>query len=335
MFMDDMLSNTELRKKHDKLLAELVEVDEEDVQTKTDLIRMLIVVSRPLLQNDLIKGLTSNDLATYINAKLIENGITFQRNDKFYNLFGDSEKRKYGTNVNSPNGRIDHEHNFVGDYNEKKCECGDIIFYGKHFTLAPEPIKDKVGTVELTLDPDKQKQDKSKKRPYSNPLINYLHNLAYLNEDVADLLHDQVKKYYKYETVAKALDDYYKDKDMNELENEIKHYQALVIHADKNSDARQKVGEFEKIKAYILQLTTHTVAHVAKLINITPKHMTNNVIRNMEKSEKLLRWFKTVFIICPHCKKQVEWVAYDWFNAQCERKELDMNMAQPILHNNK
>jgi len=355
MFMDGMLSDTELRKKHDKLLAQLVEVDEEDVQTKTDLIRMLIAVSRPLLQNDLIKGLTSNDLATYINAKLIENGITFQRNDKFYNLFGDSEKRKYGTNVNSPNGRIDHEHNFVGDYNEKKCECGDIIFYGKHFTLAPPPTEKVIAPQTVT----QEKQDKSKKRPYSNPVVNYLQSLTYLIEDYADLLHDQVKKYYKYETVAKALDEFYKDKDMKKLliieleqelirinnkvgktgigflEDEVKHCQSLQIHADKNSDARQKVGEFEKIKAYILQLTTHTVAHVAKLINITPKHMTNNVIRNMEKSEKLLRWFKTVFVICPHCKKQVEWVAYDWFNAQCERKELDMNMAQPILHNNK
>ena len=116
---------------------------------------------------------------------------------------------------------------------------------------------------------------------------------------------------------------------------EVKSLEAKLIHADKNSDARQKVGDFEKIKAFILQLTTHTVAHVAKIINITPKHMTNSVIRNIPKYEKILKWFKSVYLICPHCKKQVEWVAYDWFNEQCERKELDMNMTQPILHNNK
>ena len=151
----------------------------------------------------------------------------------------------------------------------------------------------------------------------------------------SDLLQDQVKKYYKYETVAKAIEESYATQDMKKLEDEVKHYQALILHAVNNSDARQKVGEFEKIKAYVLQLTTTTVAHVAKLINITPKHMTNNVIRNLEKSEKLIAWFKTVFLICPHCKKQVSWLAYDWFNQQCERMKLDMDMKQPIVHNNK
>ena len=106
MFMDGMLSDTELRKKHDKLLAQLVEVDEEDVQTKTDLIRMLIAVSRPLLQNDLIKGLTSNDLATYINAKLLEFGIRYPRNENFYNLFTDSEKRSSGYGSNNQSTRL-------------------------------------------------------------------------------------------------------------------------------------------------------------------------------------------------------------------------------------
>jgi len=324
-----------LKLQHDEVIAQLINVDEEDVKTKTDLIRKLIEISRPLLKSGLIKGVNDSNLATYINAKLIENGIKYQRNDKFYNLFHDSEKREYGSNTISPIGRIDHEHNFTGN-DEKSCECGDIIMYGRHYTIAPDPIEKKEKIPAMTA-----KQDKSDKRPYSNPVVNYLQSIAYLNEDIADLANDQVKKYYKYETVAKALDEYYNDSMSNEipnmkkLETEIKYYQSLTIHAKKNSDIRQKVGEFEKIKAFVLQLTTHTVAHVAKIINITPKHMTNSIIRNIQKYEKILKWFKSVYLICPHCKKQVEWLAYDWFNEQCERKELDMNMTQPILHNNK
>ena len=156
-----------------------------------------------------------------------------------------------------------------------------------------------------------------------------------MNEDYADLLHDQVKKYHKYETVAKSIDNYFKDKNMDKLMIEVKSLEAKLIHADKNSDARQKVGEFEKIKGFVLQLTTHTVAHVAKLLSITPKHMTNSVIRNSPQYEKILKWFKSVYLICPHCKKQVEWLAYDWFNEMCERRQLDMDMTQPIVHNNK
>ena len=130
-------------------------------------------------------------------------------------------------------------------------------------------------------------------------------------------------------------DDYFKDKNVAKMMIEVKSLEAKLIHADKNSDARQKVGEFEKIKAFVLQLTTHTVAHVAKLLSITPKHMTNSVIRNQPQYEKILKWFKSVYLICPHCKKQVEWLAYDWFNEMCERRELDMDMTQPIVHNNK
>jgi len=318
-----------LRIEHDQVIAQLIDVDEKDVKTKTDLIRRLIEISRPLLKSGLVKGVNDSNLATYINAKLIENGIKYQRNDKFYNLFLDSEKREYGSNTISPIGRIDHIHNFSGN-DEKSCECGDMIMYGKHYTIAPDPIEKKEKIPVMT-----EKQDKSGKRPYSNPVVEYLQRLAYLNDDYADLLHDQVKKYFKYEPVAAALDDYYKDKDMGKLMIEVKSLEAKLIHADKNSDARQKVGEFEKIKAFILQLTTHTVAHVAKIINITPKHMTNSVIRNLPKYEEILKWFKSVYLICPHCSKQVEWVAYDWFNEQCERMELDMNMTQPILHNNK
>ena len=328
------MQDTELRKQHDVVIQKLIEVDQDDFKTKTGLVRELVDVSRPLLKSNLVSGLKISDLATYINGKLLEFGIRYPRNENFYNLFTDSEKRNYGTNVNSTNGRnFEHEHNFVGDFGQKRCECGDMIISGQHYTMAEAQEEKSIEISEVTIEP--QKQDKTPKRPYSNPVTDYLQRLAYLNEDYASLLHDQVKKYYKYEPVAKAIDEFYKNKDMEKLMNEIKSFEAKLIHADKNSDARQKVGEFEKIKAFVLQLTTHTVAHVAKLLSITPKHMTNSVIRNEPQYAKILKWFKSVFLICPHCKKQVEWLAYDWFNEMCERRELDMDMTQPIVPNNK
>ena len=328
------MKDADLKKQHDQVIQKLIAVDQDDFKTKTGLVRELVDVSRPLLKNDLVSGLKLADLATYINAKLLEFGIRYPRNENFYNLFTDSEKRSsgYGSNIQSTNDRFEHEHNFVGDYHEKICECGDLLRLGKHYVVAQESIEKSVETEVTT---EKQKQDKTPKRPYSNPVVDYLQRLAYLNEDYADLLHDQVKKYHKYETVAKAIDEYFKSMNMPKMMIEVKSLEAKLIHADKNSDARQKVGEFEKIKGFVLQLTTHTVAHVAKLLSITPKHMTNSVIRNSPQYEKILKWFKSVYLICPHCKKQVEWLAYDWFNEMCERRQLDMDMTQPIVHNNK
>ena len=124
---------TQLKEDHDGLIKHLKELSETDFQTKTDLVRKLIVVSRPLINSGLITGLKSKDLATYINAVLIENGIKYVRNEQFYNLFLENEKIQYGTNIKSHNMRS-HEHNFVGDEYEKICECGDIIRLGKHYT---------------------------------------------------------------------------------------------------------------------------------------------------------------------------------------------------------
>ena len=328
------MKDADLKKQHDQVIQKLIAVDRDDFKTKADLVRELVDVSRPMLKNNSMSGLKISDLATYINGKLLEFGIRYPRNENFYNLFTDSEKRSsgYGSNNQSTNDRLEHEHNFVGDYNQKKCECGDMIVYGKHYTMAQVPIEKQEKDADFEI---KQKQDKTPKRPYSNPVVDYLQRLAYLNEDYADLLHDQVKKYHKYETVAKAIDEYFKSMNMPKMMIEVKSLEAKLIHADKNSDARQKVGEFEKIKGFVLQLTTHTVAHVAKLLSITPKHMTNSVIRNSPQYEKILKWFKSVYLICPHCKKQHEWVAYDWFNEMCERRQLDMDMTQPIVHNNK
>ena len=100
--------------------------------------RELVDVSRPLLKNNSMSGLKISDLATYINGKLLEFGIRYPRNENFYNLFTDSEKRSsgYGSNIQSTNGRLEHEHNFVGDYHEKICECGDLLRLGKHYTMA-------------------------------------------------------------------------------------------------------------------------------------------------------------------------------------------------------
>ncbi len=316
----------ELINEHNDLIKKLIEVNSKSTTTKKEFVTKLVEISRELVKSGTIKGFKSNNLASYINQQLMLNKIEFPRNENFYSLFTESEKRGYGTNSISTSSRIDHEHKGEGDDFEKKCECGDILRLGVHYSVVVEKEESEIPKHNL-----KSPQEKIEKRPYSNPIIEYINRNAYLADDISSLLKDQVKKYQKYETVAKSLDDYYAKQDMDKLMSELKSLEAKLIHADKSSDARQKVGEFEKIKAFILQQTTHTVAHVAKIINITPKHMTNNVIRNIDRSKNLLKWFKTLFVLCPHCKKEFGVNLYDWFNEQCERCNLNNDMKQPIL----
>ena len=317
-----------LLQKHNDVLAQLVEANDKSVLTKKELVCKLIDVSRPLLEQNMVKGMKPFQLASYINQQLMVNKIDFPRNESFYSLFTESEKRGYGTNSNSMSGRIDHEHEWRGDEFEQICECGDMIRLGKHYTIAQEQEPE---TLKIPNVNDKPKQDKTPKRPYSNPIVEYLQRLSFLNDDFSSLLKDQVKKYHKYAKVAEALDEHFKNQDMDKLLLDVKSLEAQMIHAEKLADARQKVGEFEKIKAFVLQLTTHTLAHVAKLISITPKHMTNNIVRNITRSEKMMKWFKTMFVTCPECKKEFGIEIKDWFDEQCVRCDLDLEMKQPIL----
>ena len=98
----------------------------------------------------------------------------------------------------------------------------------------------------------------------------------------------------------------------------------------KQTDFRQKVGEFEKIKAIILEKTTYNVAKVAKMLSITPKHMTNNIIRNLDEFKRHMKWFRSIMIKCDKCSHVNEIDMANWYNEQLVRKNLDLELRQPI-----
>ena len=323
----------ELKKHHDTLLAKLQDMSDRDYNSKTELVKELIDVSRPLIKSGLIKGLKQNDLATYINAKLIENGIKYVRNERFYDLFLENEKHsEFGSKLSSTNVRA-HEHNFTGDEFEKLCECGDMIRLGKHYTVAIEQIEDTPTTASYDISVT-EKKEKEEIDPYENLHTEMLIRQANLCRDMASLLEDQIKKYYRYESIAKTVDDLYTKDACKKIISDAKSAEAKMIHAEKQQDIRQKVGEFEKLMAYILEETTYNVAKVAKLIGITPKHLTNNVNPEMKKIIDEFNWFKTLTVILPKDMKKGDMVGIDiahWFNHMLVRKDLALEMRQPLL----
>lgn len=327
---------TELKSRHDQAIQHLKEISDSDFKTKTELVRELIDVSRPLIKSGLIKGLKQKDLATYINAKLIENGIKYVRNEQYYNLFYDNEKIEYGTNIKSHNMRS-HEHNFTGDEFEKLCECGDMIRLGKHYTITqttePEPTEKTISYNVESTKKEKQKTDD----PYENITTEMLIRQAYLCKEMASLLEEQVKKYYRYPEIAKIIESMYSENNYEmakKIIEDTKSAEAKMIHADKQQDIRQKVGQFEKLMAYILEETTYNTAKVAKLINITPKHLTNNVTPEVRKILDEFNWFKVFSIEMPVDMKKGELFAIDladWFDHMMVRKDLALEFREPIL----
>ena len=43
-----------------------------------------------------------------------------------------------------------------------------------------------------------------------------------------------------------------------------------------------------------------------------------------------MKWFRTVFIKCDKCKTAIHFDMADWYNEQIIRKNLDMELRQPI-----
>ncbi len=329
--MDESIND--LKQHHDTIIAKLKDISDRDYKTKTELVKEFIDVSRPLLKSGLIKGLKQKDLATYINSKLIENGIKYVRNERFYDLFTEKEKHsEFGTKLGSLSVRA-HEHNFTGTDNEKICECGDMILYGKHFTPAEVKIEEEPETTHYDIDTS-EKKVKEEIDPYSNPHTEMLIRQSNLCKDMGALLEDQVKKYYRYKPIAETLEQIYTDNMCKKIIADTKSAEAKMIHAEKQQDIRQKVGEFEKLMAYILEETTYNVAKVAKLIGITPKHMTNNVTPEVKKMIDEFNWFKTLTVVLPKDMNKGDMVGIDiadWYNHMLVRKDLALEMRQPIL----
>ena len=122
-----------LQKEHSEVIRKLHEADAHDYHTKKGLVSRLVELSREMIESDLIIGVKLNDLSSYINGRLDEYGIKFPRNQDFYNLFSEKEKREYGTNSISMSRR-NHEHNFEKfDEWTKKCECGIIQCCGINY----------------------------------------------------------------------------------------------------------------------------------------------------------------------------------------------------------
>ena len=321
-----------LQKEHSDVMRKLHEADARDYKTKKELVTKLVELSRKMVGLELIQGVKVNDLSSYINGRLDEYGIKIPRNQDFYNLFSEKEKREYGTNSISMSRR-NHEHNFENfDEFTKKCECGIIQFCGINYEKKIEPIEQTTEDYAkelLQAETRIEKKTAAQVDPYENPITEYFQRIHYNALDLADIADDLVKKYYSNKDIGKIMEDSINLK-LDKLLDEQKSLEAKLIHMKKLADFRQKIGEFEKIKAIILEKSTYNVAKVAKLLSITPKHMTNNIIRNLDEFKRHMKWFRTVFIKCDKCKNSIHFDMADWYNEQVVRKNLDMELRQPI-----
>lgn len=291
-----------------ELLNRLTQINSEDYKTKKEIIQSLIDVTRPLMEAGYYNWKRVY-FASYIHQQLLDYNIEYPRGETFYNLFHDEEKREERTNSESLSEI--HQHKFNDD---NECECGvikhkDILYDVAQITIDKTDLESNVKTDEK---PD----------PFQNKFTEYIQRVKINCDEFASQCNDIIKKYYDNEEIAKAIEKAIPG--INPLLDEQKGLEAHLLHMGKQSDYRQKIGEFEKVKSIIL-CSTYNLAKVAKILTITPKHQSHNILSNLDKYLENMKWFRSLFFECDKCKFENEIELYDWYNEQIERKTLGLD----------
>lgn len=301
----------EYEKQYRELLRKLSEVEAEDLKTKKALVLRMKEVVAPLIASGKFEGIRKQDTALFLYNQITEYGVTFTRGH-FYDLFDESEKGNYSK---SSLGEHLHEHDFIQDPKNpriKTCECGetkidDIVYEQKVEDKEPAQKQERP-EPELNL----TKEEKQG--------LEYLQRIILNAKNLAELTNDILDKYKKDKELRSPI--------LKEIGNiapkieEQKSLESKLLSLVKMSDFRNKVSPFEKIMAKVLIDTTYNIAKVAKLLQISPKHATNNIVKQ-DHYEKI-KWFSS----CPKCGEKIA----DWVNEQILRaeKELPLKSKVPI-----
>jgi len=306
-----MLSDVEFAKaEYQKVIKEAADYAQQDTETKKSFV--LRLKEKAVIVFDVEKRNIS-DLSSFIWNELSKYDFTYPRSH-FYELFSDPEKGNYSQ---SSVGNI-HEHEFING----KCECGNIERGGVVYRPIPIVEKDESFTED---DKEYQKHvKKAKENPLQNPVTEYIQRIGFNCENLRDFCRDLLNKYYSNEEIAKIIEAQLPN--IEKLLEEQKYVEAKIIHLNKLTDFRNKIGEFEKLKFILLEKTVN-LARVAKTLRITPKHGSKNIIRNFDAYMKNLRWFRSINLVCKRDYTKGDMIQIniaDWYEQQLQHKALGL-----------
>jgi hypothetical protein len=201
----------------------------------------------------------------------------------------------------------------------------------------------KINDVEVTPKPATKTYEDSQENKdvlLPNEYIKYYARVAQNLKQTLNIINRIIDK----TTISKDADDIRRSKakdnvknikegigDLAKLMKEEREREAELIYIIKLIDDREMVGKFEKIKAVLLDACLYNTAKVAKLLQITPKHMAAN-IKNREfpeLHENMKQWFRVIDVEI-NGKREIIDLA-DWFESQYIRKELSLDIRNPFV----
>ena len=204
------------------------------------------------------------------------------------------------------------------------CDCGTA----KIQHIVYEPIKEQ---------PPKKSPIKSDKPdPTKFPETNYLFQAQINALLLAKLSKEIWLRFFEKDSTLiadKALVLKNAIKNPEERVREMEDLGARIKYIMKMPDSRQKISEWEKVKAQLLLRTTYNISKVANMLQISDKHATNAIKSKQLEIENNIRWFPKISLRAPRDLKKGElydWNIEHWYNEQIIRKNIGLTMKQPF-----
>ena len=339
-----MTSDNDYIDAQQKLLNQLEADKDRSFKTRRELILRLKEMTYPLIQSGYYKNKTKKDLSSIIWGLLEEREISYDRSN-YAKLFDDDEKGNQGKSGEipqkiSPPLPIEKQTGFLELDELKRVERGGFIWpnnyrYGDQIDLISDVEKERL------------KQTLSLKNKLGNALAYaQAFNKTFPDDSdfQAELERSKGNKRKELETRKQVYEEALTTIEIIEGElkvdiEPIKEKLAELRVVSDKLDERKKISFIEKWNALTACAIDETKSHIAKMLGVDKKHMTNSVIpeRNPvtdaeNTHHNLISRFKAMKWVCTCGQENITDVE-EYFNKEIERHKLGLPFKAMILKN--
>lgn len=339
-------------------LSELENQENSELKTKIQIIRDIVELERILLDAGKLDISARYEFSSYITRKLNSRGIHPENwgNENYYNLFQEGEKRlQHGKTPTAIGGRNDTshiQHDAIKDIQKilwgfEKPEDNEREQKFKDFVESIEiPQYETIKKIRSLVNKSLQSTDSIISRYQTSLYYQYEFENNFKTEQQArqmmtklvkrDSLRVEsiINKYQQHQQQQAVIES-----GINTSPTDILELEASILETAHRLDDRNKISTWEKITIILTSKTEAFNSHIAKLLEITKKHITNNIIppenpvtHQENKHHKQISYFKAIEVISPSGEKFVFDIT-EWFEQQLIREKLALPFKPIILTN--
>jgi DNA-binding phage protein len=333
-----------------RLINELSSIENQDYKTKTEKLKELIQITRPLVVAGYYPNIKLNDLSSFIRKEILDKyKISYNNSGDYYALFQDDEKHLEKSNltsrsrqkISSPLAIEKRTGDKVVDILKEAQMSGMTMPDNYEYHVYLEQI------INVSNETIKQAESLIRKLGHAFYFVEIfdrvIPNKRDLQEEIQNTTGKRQKEleelYTYYHESKKVIQDIESGiGSTNDKIDELNETLSTQKFISKQIDERSKITFLEKWNCIVANIEIG-VSAIAKKLGINKKHITNNirpkenpVTGNKNMHHDYIDWFRHIQVVSPSGEKFV-FDAKNYFDQQIERGKLNVPFQPMILKN--